>query len=129
MCGIAGIIYRDGGGERRVGRDMTAMLQAMKHRGPDSTGYALYRRASDGYVMHVKLAESNGNQDFDFAQRLERQRAEIQNRLRSSGGTINSIESPAEHAMTVSFGYDGDLKRLADYVEDVRGTEVLSLGR
>ena len=43
MCGIAGIIYRDGGGERQVGRDMTAMLQAMKHRGPDSTGYALYR--------------------------------------------------------------------------------------
>ena len=31
--------------------------------------------------------------------------------------------------MTVSFGFDGDLKRLADYVEDVRGTEVLSLGR
>jgi glutamate synthase domain-containing protein 1 len=48
MCGIAGIIYRDGGGERQVGRDMTAMLQAMKHRGPDSTGYALYRPASDG---------------------------------------------------------------------------------
>ena len=48
MCGIAGIIYRDGGGERHVGRDMTAMLQAMKHRGPDSTGYALYRPASEG---------------------------------------------------------------------------------
>ena len=55
MCGIAGIIYRDGGGERHVGRDMTAMLQAMKHRGPDSTGYALYRPESEGFVMHVKL--------------------------------------------------------------------------
>ena len=64
MCGIAGIIYRDGGGERHVGRDMTAMLQAMKHRGPDSTGYALYRPAGEGYVMHVKLAESNGHHDF-----------------------------------------------------------------
>ena len=62
MCGIAGIIYRDGGGERHVGRDMTAMLQAMKHRGPDSTGYALYRPEADGYVMHVKLLEStNGH--------------------------------------------------------------------
>ena len=73
MCGIAGIIYRDGGGERKVGRDMTAMLQAMKHRGPDSTGYALYRPAADGYVMHVKLAESNGHQDFDFKERVYRQ--------------------------------------------------------
>ena len=40
MCGIAGIIYRDGANE--IGRDMTRMLQSMKHRGPDSTGYALY---------------------------------------------------------------------------------------
>jgi methylamine---glutamate N-methyltransferase subunit A len=31
--------------------------------------------------------------------------------------------------LTVAFGFDGDLKQLADYVEDVRDTEVLSLGR
>ena len=130
MCGIAGIIYCDGGGEHRVGRDMTAMLQAMKHRGPDSTGYALYRPEADGYVMHVKLAESNGHQQFDFADRLRRQRADIEARMRASGATINSVDANAtEHAMTVSFGFDGDLKRLADYVEDVRGAEVLSLGR
>ena len=30
--------------------------------------------------------------------------------------------------MTLTFDYDGDLKELADYVEDVRGAEVLSLG-
>ena len=34
MCGIAGIIYRNGDDQREVGRDMTRMLQAMKHRGP-----------------------------------------------------------------------------------------------
>jgi glutamate synthase domain-containing protein 1 len=129
MCGIAGIIYRDGGGERHVGRDMTAMLQAMKHRGPDSTGYALYRPAADGYVMHVKLAESNGNQDFDFAQRLRRQRADVEGRMRSMGARIADVKSAREYAMTVTFAFDGDLKQLADYVEDVRGTEVLSLGR
>ncbi len=130
MCGIAGIIYRDGGGERHVGRDMTAMLQAMKHRGPDSTGYALYRPASEGYVMHVKLAEANGHgEDFELAERLRRQRSEIESRLKKSGATIGSIEGTTEHAMTVSFEFDGDLKRLADFVEDVKGTEVLSLGR
>jgi glutamate synthase domain-containing protein 1 len=128
MCGIAGIIYRGGGGEHRVGHDMTAMLQAMKHRGPDSTGYALYRPAAQGYVMQVKLAESNGHQDFDLAERLRRQRADIEARLRSSGATITAIQGPTDHAMTVSFDFDGDLKRLADYVEDVRDAEVLSLG-
>jgi glutamate synthase domain-containing protein 1 len=128
MCGIAGIIYREGGGEHRVGRDMTAMLQAMKHRGPDSTGYALYRPAAEGYVMQVKLAEANGHHDFDLGERLRRQRADIESRLRSSGATITAIHGPTDHAITVSFEFDGDLKRLADYIEDVRDTEVLSLG-
>ncbi len=49
---------------------MTRMLQAMKHRGPDSTGYALYRPEADGYVMHVKLAEANGHQGFDCEELL-----------------------------------------------------------
>jgi methylamine---glutamate N-methyltransferase subunit A len=129
MCGIAGIIYRDGGGEHRVGADMTAMLQAMKHRGPDSTGYALYRPATDSYVMHVKLAESNGEVDFDLAARLSRQREEVQARLGAMGAEVSAVESSTDHAMTVTFSFDGDLKQLADYVEDVRRTEVLSLGR
>jgi glutamate synthase domain-containing protein 1 len=130
MCGIAGIIYRDAGGEHKVGRDMTAMLQAMKHRGPDSTGYALYRPEAEGYVMHVKLAESNGHQEFDLAERLNRQRADIESRMKASGAAISSIDATtSQHAMTVAFGFDGDLKQLADYIEDVRDTEVLSLGR
>jgi methylamine---glutamate N-methyltransferase subunit A len=129
MCGIAGIIYRDGGGEHRVGADMTAMLQAMKHRGPDSTGYALYRPAAENYVMHVKLAEANGRVDFDLEARLRRQREEVQARLRSMGAEPSAVDSTTDHAMTVTFDFDGDLKQLADYIEDVRGTEVLSLGR
>ena len=130
MCGIAGIIYRDGGGERKVGRDMTAMLQAMKHRGPDSTGYALYRPANDDYVMHLKLLESNGHHhDFDLAEKVRRQRSDVEGRMRSLGADIADIRGTTDHAMTVKFGFDGDLKQLADYVEDVRGTEVLSLGK
>ena len=130
MCGIAGIIYREGGGEHKVGRDMTSRLQAMKHRGPDSTGFALYRPESEGYVMHVKLAESNGHQEFDLAERLNRQRADIESRMTASGAAISSIDATtSQHALTVAFGFDGDLKQLADYIEDVRDTEVLSLGR
>ena len=49
MCGIAGIIYRGRTGD--VGRDMTRMLQSMRHRGADSTGYALYGEPSDLMVM------------------------------------------------------------------------------
>src|SRR5688500_5469030 len=103
MCGIAGIIYRDGGGERHVGRDMTAMLQAMKHRGPDSTGYALYRPEADGYVMHVKLAEANGHQGLDFEELLRRSRKEIEGRGRAVGAAIQGGDTSAEHALTITF--------------------------
>ena len=89
MCGIAGIIYRDGGGSHQVGRDMTRMLQAMKHRGPDSTGYALYRPEADGYVMHVKLAEANGHQGFEFEELLRRSRKEIEGRYKDMGYVKN----------------------------------------
>ena len=40
MCGIAGLIHRKG--TSNVGQEMTNMLQALKHRGPDSTGFAIY---------------------------------------------------------------------------------------
>ena len=39
------------------------------------------------------------------------------------------MDTSNDHAMTITFDHDGDLKQLADYVEDVRGAEVLSLGR
>ena len=57
MCGIAGLIHR--GGTSNVGAEMTSMLQALKHRGPDSTGYAVYGEGAEGdYVMRVKVAEA-----------------------------------------------------------------------
>ena len=127
MCGIAGIIYRNGGGERQVGRDMTAMLQAMKHRGPDSTGYALYRGSGDTFVMHVKLSEEV-DIDAELEQRIKRQRDQVEARMRAAGAQIEEIKH-TPRTMTAIFGFDGDAKALADAVEKVRHTEVLSLGR
>ena len=79
MCGIAGIISRNG--EREIGSEMTAMLQSMKHRGPDSTGYALYGPPSEDWVMRVKLADANTPRDYEFGDRLLRNKAEIERRL------------------------------------------------
>ena len=44
MCGIAGLIHR--GSTANIGHELTDMLQALKHRGPDSTGFALYSKAA-----------------------------------------------------------------------------------
>jgi glutamate synthase domain-containing protein 1 len=51
MCGIAGIIHRNGSSP--IGEEMTSMLQAMKHRGPDSTGFALYGAPTEEWMMRV----------------------------------------------------------------------------
>jgi hypothetical protein len=127
MCGIAGIIYRDGS-EHEIGLDMTRMLQSMKHRGPDSTGYALYGLPTTDYVMRYKLADANDARDFEFEERLERNRREVEARLVQLGAQLEDVEFDTEYAFRVRLGYEGDLKRLADYVEDVRDAEVLSLG-
>jgi glutamate synthase domain-containing protein 1 len=127
MCGIAGVIHRDGSSD--VGSEMTSMLQSMKHRGPDSSGYALFGRPTDLIVIRFKLADANDPRDFEFKERLERHRMEIETRLSKIGASIDRVESETEYAYRATVRYDGDLKALADYLEDVPGCEVLSLGK
>src|SRR2546430_2248398 len=128
MCGIAGIIYRDNGGAHAVGHDMTAMLQSMKHRGPDSTGYALYGQVQDAIVMRYTLADANDARDFEFEQRLEHHKREVESRLRAFGARNLEVEKETGYAYRVTFNYDGELKTITDVVEDVPNVEVLSLG-
>ncbi len=129
MCGIAGIIYRDGT-THPIGTEMTRMLQSMKHRGPDSTGYALYGESHDGeLVMRFKLADANTPRDFDFEERLLRHRAEVEARLIRLGAHIHRVEEETPYAFRISLGYSGELKLLADLVEDIPEAEVLSLGQ
>jgi glutamate synthase domain-containing protein 1 len=128
MCGIAGIIYRDGAHD--IGRDMTRMLQSMKHRGPDSTGYALYGAEQDGrVVMRYTLADANTPRDFEFDERLERHQRQVLARLGAAGAELHDVERETEYACRLTFSYDGDLKDLTDRIEDIPDAEVLSLGR
>ena len=59
MCGIAGLIHR--GKSSKVGHELQGMLQALKHRGEDSTGYALYGDTEGkNFIMRVKVGENVG---------------------------------------------------------------------
>jgi glutamate synthase domain-containing protein 1 len=128
MCGIAGIIYRDG--TRDVGRDMTRMLQSMKHRGPDSTGYALYGQPHDGQVvMRYTLADANTPRDFEFDDRIQRHQTQVVTRLKAAGARIEDVEPETEYAYRTTLTYGGDLKDLTDRIEDIPDAEVLSIGR
>ena len=126
MCGIAGIIHRDGPSD--MGVEITKMLQSMKHRGPDSTGYALYSEPDDLVTIRFMLAEPKEYGGFGIHERLERGRAEVESRLAKIGADLATIHSDTGYAFRATVRYDGDLKPLADYLEDIPGCKVLSLG-
>ncbi len=128
MCGIAGIIYKNGNGAHRIGRDLTSMLQSMKHRGPDSTGYALYHAPTQELTVRINLAESTAPRDLDFGEDVRRRRHEVQACLQAAGAHIKSTEDANDYTFSATFAYHGDLKVLADHIESVPHTEVLSLG-
>jgi glutamate synthase domain-containing protein 1 len=129
MCGIAGLIHKGTSGD--IGREMIAMLQSLKHRGPDSTGFALYGAAEpDRIVMRFKVAEQeDAKKGFRIHQEIKDRRAEVGLRL-AELGVVDLIEEDAtEYAFRYSFGYPGELRKLSDLVETVEGAEILSIGR
>jgi hypothetical protein len=128
MCGIAGLIHRGKTGD--IGQEMTAMLRSLKHRGPDSSGFALYGKPNgDELVLRFKAAEQEDMlKGFDIHQRVKDRRAEVDRRLKELGAEIVSAEEATQYAFRYRLRYDGDRRRLADYIEDVDGAEILSLG-
>ncbi len=128
MCGIAGLIHKGMTGD--VGKEMTSMLQALKHRGPDSTGFALYGTPDTShYVMRFKVAEQDDlKTGFRIHHQIRERKAQVDERLAELGATVEHEDEPTEYAYRYIFSFDGDLKRLADYVEDIEGAEILSIG-
>ncbi|MCY3670904.1 MAG: glutamine amidotransferase [Alphaproteobacteria bacterium] len=128
MCGIAGLIYRDGA--RNIGGEMTAMLQALKHRGPDSTGFAVYGEPGPNeYIMRFKVAEQ---EDLGRGTRIRRaiaeRKAAVDGLLEELGVAVLNRDGPTEYASRYRIAYDGDMKDLADQMEEIEGTEILSIG-
>ena len=128
MCGIAGLIHR--GKSADVGSELTSMLQALKHRGPDSTGFALYGHPRDDeYVMRFKVAEQEDmRHGFRIHDQVKERKAEVDKRLEESGVQKTAELDATEYAFRYRFSFNGDMKRTADYVEDIDGVEILSIG-
>jgi glutamate synthase domain-containing protein 1 len=128
MCGIAGVIHRGSSGG--VGQEMTAMLQALKHRGPDSSGFALYGTPDAAhYVMRFKVAEQEDlRKGFEIHREMRDRKALVDERMAELGATIQHEDQATEYAFRYLFTFDGDLRRLADFIEDIDNVEILSLG-
>jgi glutamate synthase domain-containing protein 1 len=128
MCGIAGLIHRDGA--TSVGREMTAMLLSLRHRGPDSTGFAVYGHSTPNeYVMRLKLAEAEDlTKDHHIRQKIRERQAEVENRLAELGAETIEVAEATPYAFRYRLRYAGDTRRLATEIEQIEGAEVLSFG-
>jgi len=132
MCGIAGLIHR--GKTANIGQEMTSMLQSLKHRGPDSTGFALYGDArSSGaseYVMRFKVAEQEeALHGFTIQKQMKERRAAVDERMSEMGARVAEEDMATDYAFRYRFTFDGDLRRLVNFIEDLDGVEILSVGK
>ena len=58
MCGIVGLFIKNPDLKNSLGRHLSEMLIGMSQRGPDSTGFAIYR--GNGLDDSIKLTLFNG---------------------------------------------------------------------
>ena len=131
MCGIAGLIHR--GKSTNVGKEMRNMLQSLKHRGPDSTGYALYGdRKSKDYVLRFKVGENvkeGSSAEIEDSSVYENRKEQVNVAIDSMGVKIIEENKITPYSFRYIINTGDDLLELAQKIESVEMTEILSLGK
>ena len=130
MCGIAGLIHR--GKSSNVGEELQNMLQALKHRGPDSTGYALYAN-NDGqnFILRFKVGENVGegstsvNEDESV---YDERKKIVDKKLADLGAPIIKEEKLTPYSYRYEIQYGKDLMWFSKAIESIENVEILSIG-
>ena len=131
MCGIAGLIHK--GKTVNIGKELQDMLQALKHRGPDSTGYALYGEGeSDNYIMRFKVGENvkEGSTAVNEDKSVyDSRRKQVDQHIRDLGANVIQDKQLTPYSFRYVIKYDKDLMEFSKRIESVEMTEILSLGK
>ena len=131
MCGIAGLIHR--GKSTNVGKEMRNMLQSLKHRGPDSTGYALYGdNESKNYILRFKVGENvkeGSSAEIEDSSVYENRKEQVNVAIDSMGVKIIEENKITPYSFRYIINTGDDLLELAQKIESVEMTEILSLGK
>jgi glutamate synthase domain-containing protein 1 len=117
MCGIAGIMYKTRDGLEGTGQALIDMLDGCQHRGPDSTGFALYGATTEDRLL-LRFFVGEGEQ-------AEAAIARIKERCDEHGATIVEEQRVGNnYRCTVDF--NGDLQKFAYAME--HAAKVFSIG-
>jgi glutamate synthase domain-containing protein 1 len=117
MCGIAGILYKGVGEEGASGEALVAMLDGCQHRGPDSTGFALYGPTDRGQ-LRLRFIVGSGDEALTAVARIKRALLDY------SAMIVSEEIVGTNYRLTVA--YDGVLKPFAYAME--HASKVVSIG-
>ena len=117
MCGIAGIMYRGGGQSFDTGEALIQMLDGCQHRGPDSTGFALYGAAQPGQLK-LRFFLDNEQDSEEIVQTIRRRLSEL--------GAVIKEEARVADNYRVTVAYRDDVQKLAYEME--HAAKVVSIG-
>ena len=123
VCGIGGIMLQEPG---PIGEQLVRMCDAMRHRGVDSTGFALYREPDpDRLIARLRFPDAAG-----WEARLD---ALIES-VREAGGDLVAEPSfdryshAADRFIRLEVRFDGSIRELVRALEAVGNVEIQSIG-
>ena len=114
MCGIAGILFKTPAANHVLGRALVDMLDGCQHRGPDSTGFALYEDTAAGLRLRFLVDDD-----------AETQIARIRAALAAQGAAIRS-ERRGGATFLVEADYTGEIRPFAYAME--QAAKLISIG-
>tara|TARA_B110001454_G_scaffold217440_1_gene242777 strand:+ start:1357 stop:2298 length:942 start_codon:yes stop_codon:yes gene_type:complete len=131
MCGIAGLIHKNK--TVNIGKELQDMLQALKHRGPDSTGFALYGEGhEDNFLMRFKVGENVGEGSSavnESSEIYDLRKAQVDKYLIELGATVVKEEQITPYSFKYILKYEKDLMEFSKKIESVEMVEILSIGK
>ena len=108
MCGIAGVLYKQKG-SHDIGKTLIDMLDGCQHRGPDSTGFALYGDEKDQLQLRFIVPTD----DAARKKAIEN----IATLLAKHGASIDSEQSVG-CSYQISVNFEGDLLAFTKDIEE-----------
>jgi glutamate synthase domain-containing protein 1 len=121
MCGIAGIMFKNGRADHETGVALIDMLDGCQHRGPDSTGFALY---GEEHTNELKLRFLIGD-----GAAADESVALIKAALAEHGAEIVEDKRVGNNYQAL-VRFDGDLRSFAyDMEHAAPNAKVISIGQ
>ncbi len=120
MCGIGGLILEKPG---NIGECLVQMLSGCQHRGPDSTGFALYHQEKGpGLICRIYLGCPG---DSSEAGELQEKVLAV---IADHAGEVLDKRFEQKH-LRLELDYRGDVQALCYDIENKADVEIFSIGR